>query len=134
MDFVLLFFKLTRKPNGLFNIFLKLNWVRKLLGLILTLAIKRGGKRVEGGTETKKEMIIEIDITRMIDIETNFKTEAIDMTEETEEIGVIGEEDKETTESKEIENITSSQKKKDTKNKALLEKWLKNKMKNIDFM
>lgn len=79
-------------------------------------------------------MIIEIDITRMIDIETNFKTEAIDMTEETEEIGVIGEEDKETTESKEIENITSSQKKKDTKNKALLEKWLKNKMKNIDFM
>ncbi len=86
-------------------------------------------------------MIIEIDITRMIDIETNFKTEEIDMTEDmTEEIeaieaiGAIEEEDKEITESKEIDSITSNQKKKDTKNKALLEKWPKNKMKNIDFM
>lgn len=83
-------------------------------------------------------MIIEIDITRMIDIETNFKTEEIDMTEDMieaiEAIGAIEEEDKEITESKEIDSITSNQKKKDTKNKALLEKWPKNKMKNIDFM
>lgn len=87
--------------------------------------------------ETKKEMIIEIGITRMIDIEINFKTEATevtDMTEEIEVIEVIEEEDKETMESKEIDNIISNQRKIDTKNKEPLEKWQKNKMKSIDFM
>ncbi len=90
--------------------------------------------------ETKKEMIIEIGTTRMIDIEINFKTEVTEVTEvidTTEEIGVIEaieEEDKETMESKEIGNIISNQKKKDTKNKEPLEKWQKNKMKSIDFM
>lgn len=93
--------------------------------------------------ETKKEMIIEIGITRMIDIEINFKTEVTeatevtDMTEEIEvieAIEVIEEEDKETMESKEIDNIISNQRKIDTKNKEPLEKWQKNKMKSIDFM
>lgn len=110
----------------------------------MTPAIKRVDKKVEAGMVIKREMIIEIDTTRMIDTETSFKIEA----KEVEEIEVIGaidmievtvEEDKEIMENKEVGSITSNLRMKDIINKAHLERWgkrnsNKNKMKNIDFI
>lgn len=96
----------------------------------------------------KREMIIEIDTTRMIDIKTSFKIEAKEAIEVIDMIEVIGaidmievtvEEDKEIMENKGVESITNNLRMKDIINKGRLERWVKknsnkNKMKNIDFI
>jgi len=114
----------------------------------LTLAIKRVDKKVEAGMVIKREMIIEIDTTRMIDIKISFKIEAKEAIEVIDMIEVIGaidmievtvEEDKEIMENKGVESITNNLRMKDIINKGHLERWVKrnsnkNKMKNIDFI
>lgn len=96
----------------------------------------------------KREMIIEIDTTRMIDIKISFKIEAKEAIEVIDMIEVIGaidmievtvEEDKEIMENKGVESITNNLRMKDIINKGHLERWVKrnsnkNKMKNIDFI
>lgn len=114
----------------------------------MTLAIKRVDKKVEAGMVIKREMIIEIDTTRMIDIKISFKIEAKEAIEVIDMIEVIGaidmievtvEEDKEIMENKGVESITNNLRMKDIINKGHLERWVKrnsnkNKMKNIDFI